>query len=110
MRRLASGLLVLAVWLVPSIAHADGPGCGSITVVHCPGVSADQQRGDFHGLIMVPGNPGVLDTAAHSGTKAGCGDCTWTLILACLHNDPNRPQDQDPCANAAVNPLCGKGQ
>lgn len=91
-----------------SSAAGNGNKCGSFLQSDC-GVHATS-KGDFHGLIMVPGNPGVLDTAAHSGTKAGCGDCTWTLILACLHNDPNRPQDQDPCGNAAINPLCDKGQ
>jgi hypothetical protein len=59
---------------------------------------------------MVPGAPGVLDTAAHSGTKPGCGDCEWTLILACLHNDPNHPENQDPCTGAVDNTRCAKGQ
>lgn len=71
---------------------------------------ADQRVGDFHGLIMVPGQPSVLDTAAHSGTKAGCGDCTWTLILACLYNLPSQPQNQDNCTGASDSAHCGKGQ
>lgn len=59
---------------------------------------------------MVPGQPSVLDTAAHSGTKAGCGDCTWTLILACLYNLPSQPQNQDNCTGASDSAHCGKGQ
>ena len=110
MRWQAAVLLIAGACVAPSAAYADDPGCGSITVVHCPGVTADQAQGDFHGLIMVPGQPGVLDRAAHSGTKPGCGDCTWTLILACLHNNPNTPDQQDPCGNAANNPLCHNGQ
>jgi hypothetical protein len=73
-------------------------------------VTADQQQGDFHGLIMVPGQPGILDKAAHSGSKAGCGDCSWELILACLHNDPNHPEEQDPCFGSNSNAGCAKGQ
>jgi hypothetical protein len=103
-------LVFLGVLVAPASAVAGSDSCGSITVVHCPGVGADQAKGDFHGLIMVPGQPGVLDTAAHSGTKPGCGDCTWELILACLHNDPNRPEDQDACGGATNNPTCKQGQ
>ena len=113
MKRLITLLALMAATLLApgGAAHADR---------HCPdpndpsceqgSATADQARGDFHGLIMVPGQPGVLNTAAHSGTKAGCGDCTWSLILACLHNDPNYPEKQDPCANAVDNGQCDKGQ
>jgi hypothetical protein len=73
-------------------------------------VNADQSVGNFHGLIMVPGQPSVLDRAAQSGTKAGCGDCTWSLILACLHNDPSHPEKQDPCVDAVNSGQCGKHQ
>jgi hypothetical protein len=72
-------------------------------------VTAEQQNGRFHGLIMVSGQPGVLDTAAHSGTQAGCGDCSWEVILACLHNGPNQTEP-DSCTGAADAPNCGKGQ
>jgi hypothetical protein len=30
----------------------------------------------------------VFAASAHSGTKPGCGDCTWTLVLACASNSP----------------------
>src|SRR5438270_5829818 len=117
MRRFLTILAAAALGLVSVVTPAfadgsnssgDGSNCGSFLQSQC-GVHATA-RGDFHGLIMVPGQPGVLDTAAHAGTKPGCSDCTWTLILACLHNDPNHPEDQDPCGSAANNPLCAKGQ
>jgi len=73
-------------------------------------VLADQAEGDFHGLIMVPGQPGVLETAAHSGTQAGCGDCTWTVILACIFDSPDKQHEQTPCATAGRSRQCGKGQ
>lgn len=77
---------------------------------NCGSVAADQIAGDFHGLIMVPGQPGVLDKAAHSGTQPGCGDCTWELILACLHNNPNQPDNNaDPCLNAVSSGQCHHG-
>jgi len=73
-------------------------------------VVADQDAGEFHGLIMVPGNPGVLERAAHGGTEAGCGDCSWELILACLTNDPGQHGDQSVCSSAGQARQCGKGQ
>ncbi|MDQ1706558.1 MAG: hypothetical protein QOF18_2924 [Frankiaceae bacterium] len=58
---------------------------------------------------MVPGRPGVLATAANAGTQPGCGDCEWTLILACLHDTPTDPHNQTPCA-IGNSPLCPAGQ
>src|SRR4029077_20272682 len=64
-------------------ADASGAPCDSRLVTKCLGkVTSNQERGQFHGLIMVNGQPDVLDAAAHAGTKPGCGDCEWTLILA----------------------------
>jgi hypothetical protein len=84
-------------------------GCGDLSVSTC-GVNADEKSGEFHGLIMVPGQPGVLDRAAHSGTQAGCGDCSWELILMCLTNSPSQPQDQNMCVGAGQAPQCAQGQ
>ena len=114
MKRQVIAVLVCLL-AAPHLALADGPApndCAIRNVNGCPAapVTADQQQGDFHGLIMVPGQPSVLNTAAHSGTKAGCGDCTWELILACLRNDPSHPENQESCASAVNSPQCGRGQ
>ena len=59
---------------------------------------------------MVAGQPSVLDRAAHGGTKPGCGDCSWELILACLTNRVSNAQDQNMCTDAGTAPQCAKGQ
>ena len=55
-------------------------------------------------MIMVPGQPSVLETAAHSGTTPGCGDCSWELILACVINPPAGHGDQNMCSDAGQAP------
>src|SRR4051794_18895852 len=82
--------------------------CGALLTTSC-GVQGDAKEGDFHGLIMVPVRPGVLETAAHSGTQSGCGDCTWTLIIACVFDGPDTAE-QTPCARAGRAPQCDPGQ
>ena len=102
--------LLLVIGITPASADSTD-GCNNLITSQCPGTArADQVRGDFHGLIMVPGQPGVLDTAAHSGTRPGCGDCEWTLIVACLRNDPNQADDQGGCTGAAESAHCTRGQ
>jgi hypothetical protein len=112
MRQLLSWCIAfLVLFAIPAVASSDNNSdCGGLLTSTCTHVHADQQQGDFHGLIMVPGRPSVLDTAAHSGTKAGCGDCTWELILACLRNNPNDPGNQDPCTGAVDSGQCRSGQ
>src|SRR3954466_13120588 len=90
--------------LLPASAIAGADQCDTVVVPVCTGVGADQTRGQFHGLIMVAGQPDVLATAARSGTQPGCGDCTWTLILACLGNNPIDPPSEQACVGAG-NPL-----
>ena len=110
--------LTLATLLAASVGAAavthaassgSGQTCGDLVESNC-GVHAATPSGDFHGLIMVPGQPSILDTAAHSGTQPGCGDCTWTLIRACMYNTPGNPSDQDVCLGATGSPVCDKGQ
>jgi hypothetical protein len=94
-----------------SVAHAAAPACLDPNNPSCDqhAVTADQAAGEFHGLIMVPGQPEVLDAAAHGGTQAGCGDCSWELILACLQNGAGQT-DQGECTGSAKVPKCSKGQ
>jgi hypothetical protein len=73
-------------------------------------VTADQAEGDFHGLIAVDGQPDVLDLAAHSGTQPGCGDCSWTLVIACVLDTPVDPHNQINCAGAAGGQRCRRSQ
>ena len=111
MKRLLIVLLLLSIAGLQDPGFADGgPPCVTRAGNNCGGVTADQARGDFHGLIMVPGQDGVLDLAMHSGSKPGCGDCNWTLVLACWHTDPHDLNSQLPCNGPGQSPKCGKGQ
>jgi hypothetical protein len=107
---LASLALVLVVaapqsGAAPSDCHdPTNPTCTRGSVV------ADQAEGDFHGLIAVNGRPDVLDAAAHAGTQPGCGDCVWTLVIACVFDSPNDPHDQIGCTGAAQGRRCPHGQ
>jgi hypothetical protein len=102
-------LALAALFQLP--AHATGgPPCTNRVGDGCGGVTADQAAGDFHGLIMVPGQPGVLDLAAHSGTQPGCGDCVWTLVIACVFDSPNDPHNQISCNGAGQGRRCARGQ
>jgi hypothetical protein len=106
---IAIAVSLLAGLIPPASAHA-GPPCTNAFDPSCHSVSADQVKGDFRGLIMVPGQPGVLDLAAHSGTQPGCGDCVWTLVIACVFDSPNDPHNQISCNGAGQGRRCGKGQ
>jgi hypothetical protein len=93
-----------------AIAIADSPGdCGVIDDGSC-GVQTDQGAGRFHGLIAVTGEPWVLDTAAGSGTQAGCGDCRWSIVLACPDESLDDPSTLTACALALDSPACGPRQ
>jgi hypothetical protein len=103
-------LLMLGV-LIPTAKAAPLP-CADPNQTSCGDahLTADGRSGDFHGLIMVPGQESVLEHAAHAGTKPGCGDCTWELIVACLRNGPGPDQDPASCAMAAGSTHCRAGQ
>ncbi|MBV9097825.1 MAG: hypothetical protein JO079_07190 [Frankiaceae bacterium] len=73
-------------------------------------MSADNARGDFHGLIMVRDQPDVLDRSASAGTQAGCGDCVWEVVLACPDNLAGSSGDAAACRAAANAPNCKQGQ
>ena len=90
-------------------AAEDAGQCGDLLTSSC-GVQGDAKAGDFHGLIMVNGDPSVLDIAAHSGTLPGCGDCVWTLVIACRANLPDDPQRQNSCIGAVGRARCQHGQ
>jgi hypothetical protein len=85
-RRLVIALLTAALisLLGATSAHAGGAaGCGALGTSGSCGVGADQPTGNFHGLLAVRGAPWVLADAARGGTRAGCGDCRWTFVVAC---------------------------
>jgi hypothetical protein len=52
-------------------------------------------------------DPSLLERSAHGGTQPGCGDCEWTLILACPFN-PVTNNSGNACA--ASSPACQPGQ
>jgi hypothetical protein len=64
----------------------------------------------FHGLIAVTGSPWVLADAATAGTQAGCGDCRWTIAIACPDESVSDPGTQRKCAAASNSPMCQPGQ
>src|SRR5438105_3197876 len=102
---------LIAVFGAHVVAIAgDDPPCVTRAGDGCGGVTADKAAGDFHGIIMVPGNDGILDIAMNSGSQPGCGDCVWTLIIACVHDSPDNPHNQVPCIGAGQSQKCGKGQ
>ncbi|MBV9293306.1 MAG: hypothetical protein JO222_12710 [Frankiales bacterium] len=43
-------------------------------------------------------------------SQAGCGDCVWTVILACPLNSPNDPNNQQPCVGTTQGTTCPQGQ
>jgi hypothetical protein len=61
-------------------------------------------------LIAVRGAPWVFDLAGHGGTTAGCGDCTWSTVLACHTASPTNPGGPVDCAAANIAAGCPKGQ
>jgi hypothetical protein len=101
---------VAAITLSTQTASAlSGETCGGEWQNQC-GVNANQSAGDFHGLIAVRGAPWVLNRAGHSGTTAGCGDCSWTIVTACNTESPDNPGGPLTCAAAANSPTCDPGQ
>jgi hypothetical protein len=110
-RQLATVVALLQIFGATSADASIGEPCDNRQSATCPGsVTGDQLAGEFHGLIMVPGQPGVLAIAGRSGTKRGCGDCEWTLIVACVFNNPNDPINQRSCSNANRSQLCQPGE
>jgi hypothetical protein len=103
-----SALLTVGVTAVD--VEAIPAGCSNPLALECHGVSADQEQGDFHGLIMVNGQPEVLETAAHSGTQPGCGDCEWTIILACVFSRPGEHDTEHACTGSLRALQCEPGQ
>lgn len=95
-----------------AVAHAGNPGCDNRQVTSCVsgGLASDQEHGQFHGLIMVPGEPGVLNAAAHAGTQPGCGDCEWTLLQACVTNIPANGGNPTTCNGSGQAPTCGPNE
>lgn len=107
-----AAVLVVALFGVSTTVpvHAgDGP-CAVRFADGCGGAKGSGLAGEFRGLIMVAGQPGVLELSSRSGTTPGCGDCSWTLILACLTNDPDHPEDQRTCTGSNQSASCAKGE
>ena len=83
----------------------DSPTCGITTQV-----DADQAEAEFHGLIMVAGDSELLNLATHSGTQPGCGDCQWTLVVACTVDPHDNPNHLEGCQGGGGGRLCRPGQ
>jgi hypothetical protein len=94
--------------LIASPAEATAPCVG--TAGSTCGVGADPAAGEFHGLIAVHGSPWLLADAAHSGTKPGCGDCTWSVVLACPAQSPGDPGGTGTCVTSRDSPACHRRQ
>jgi hypothetical protein len=107
-RRLAFALAVVLTTLlgVAPAAHSAAH-CAGVAGSDC-GVHSDGTH--FHGLIAVHGSPWVLADAAASGTEAGCGDCRWTIAIACPNESLSDPNTSQACAAASKSPICQPGQ
>jgi hypothetical protein len=86
---------------------APATGCIGVAGAEC-GVGADASHGQFHGLLAVRGAPWVFDAAARSGTTPGCGDCTWSLAIACPETPPHNQTRSCPAARGSAS--CRSGQ
>jgi hypothetical protein len=103
------GSLVATVWLQARAFAVGEKSCGGEWQTRC-GVNSNQDSGQFHGLIAVQGAPWVFAASAHSGTKAGCGDCTWSIVLACPEATPGDPGSERSCAAASDAAACHRRQ
>jgi hypothetical protein len=100
---------VLTACFVPSLATAS-PSTHCTGVLGSPcGVHADQDAGDFHGLIAMSDAPWVLNVAGHGGTTPGCGDCSWSIVLACASAAPGDP-GSPACVPASISATCDPHQ
>jgi hypothetical protein len=104
---LAVGLL-LAACLFSANPSAAAP-CGTAFRPVCGGAGSDPAAGDFQGLIALQGAPWVLNVAGHAGTQPGCGDCSWTIVLACASGSPADPGTPVACAGASNSGACKSG-
>jgi len=111
-RLLIAAIVMVAIGFVAVVAFprpAFAAGCGDVGGTTC-GVNADQGDGTYHGLIAVTGQPWVLHDAAGEGSTAGCGDCTWLVVLACPGEVPDDPSTYSACVQASDSPQCQPGQ
>lgn len=100
-----AAIAMITVFAAPDAAAGPADSCGGVVGATC-GVGADPGLDSFRGLIAVADEPWVLDTAARSGTTAGCGDCTWAIALACPTEDPSTPDALSACAAASGAAQC----
>lgn len=84
---------------------AEAQPCGTFDDGSC-GVTAHPAAGEFRGLIAVAGAPWVLEVASHSGGDAGCEDCVWSVVLACMTGTPADPGSQRECTAASNSSHC----
>jgi hypothetical protein len=103
---LAAGIAVAVLVLATAATARAMPTkpCGGFDEGPC-GVHAAQDAGDFHGLIAVSDAPWVLNLAGHGGTTPGCGDCSWSLVLACASAAPGDP-GSPACVPASISATC----
>jgi hypothetical protein len=109
-RKLGSTFLLLVLvttFAMSGVANgsASDP-CGSLSVTTTCGTHAEGAVGDFHGLIAVRGAPWVLNVAGRSGSTPGCGDCTWSIVLACSFDSPSDPGTPLGCTPARGSAGC----
>lgn len=103
------GLAVLAAGGILDASSSAGADCGDLSTSVSCGVGADPSGGYFHGVIGVTGQGWVLDLAARSGSRPGCGDCVWTVSLDCPQS--SAPQGDVPpgCTGMQAGEQCPPG-
>jgi hypothetical protein len=98
---------LVALLCISTVAVAAQQGCGSLAAGQC-GVTRDGDH--FHGALAVTGSPWVLLTSSREGTTPGCGDCIWTVVLACPDESPTDPESLRACASASDSAICRPGR
>jgi hypothetical protein len=99
--------IMAAVCLPASAARAAK--CGGFNSGSC-GVGSNPIAGDFHGVIAVHNVPWVLELSSHAGSKAGCADCSWTVLLDCHTQSASNPGPAQDCTGANNSANCHRPQ
>jgi hypothetical protein len=103
MRRALVGLVALCLAAgVPTLPTASAAACGDLSGT-C-GVTGETTH--FHGILAVTGVSWVFDASASA--ENGCDDCSWSMVPACVTEQPDQPDTL--CADATAAPTCDPGQ
>ncbi|MBV9486618.1 MAG: hypothetical protein JO246_11220 [Frankiaceae bacterium] len=110
MRRALLAAVVVAMTLIATTSvavAATSDDCGTLESGTCGVHGGGGQQ--FHGVIAVTNAPWVYDRALRSGAP-GCGDCTWSMVIACPDNGDGDPTGPTQCEEALHAKKCHADQ